>query len=107
MKFAEILLEPVEIVRLKPRLKPARRRFVREEDTGFDEVPDKYRRFYRRWRGRGDRLAENEVLYLVYKVVIRSSRERQPGDRVYCRPCMSRLIVERSIARQLEARVLY
>ena len=33
-----------------------RRRFVLADDTGFDEVPAKYRRFYRRWRGQGDAL---------------------------------------------------
>lgn len=74
---------------------------------GFDEVPVKYRRFYRRWQGLGDLLAENEVVCPVCKVVIRSNRQLRPGDRIYCMPCMSRLIVERSAAGQLEARVLY
>jgi hypothetical protein len=36
------------------------------------------------WRGADDVLAPNEVLCPVCKVVIRSSRELRPGDRVYC-----------------------
>ena len=101
------LLEPVEVTRLKPRPEPVRKHFVLNDDTGFDEVPGKYRRFYRRWQGRNDRLAGNEVLCPVCKVVIRSNRELRPGDRVYCMPCMSRLVIERTAAGQLEARVSY
>jgi hypothetical protein len=84
----------------------ARRHFVLE-DTGFDEVPKKYRRFYRKWGGPGDTLAPNEVLCPVCKVVIRSIRELRPGDRVYCMPCMSRLVVARAEDGSLEARVAY
>ena len=91
----------------KSRDDAPRKRFQLEDDTGFDEVPKKYRRFYRRWQGAGDTLAENEVLCPVCKVVIRSARELRPGDRVYCMPCMSRLIVERSESGLLEARVAY
>jgi hypothetical protein len=83
-----------------------RQRFLLEE-TGFDEVPKKYRRFYRKWKGAGDILALNEVLCPVCKVVIRSSRELRPGDRVYCMPCMSRLVVARADNGLLEARVAY
>ena len=83
-----------------------RQRFILEE-TGFDEVPKKYRRFYRKWKGIGDTLAVNEVLCPVCKVIIRSSRELRPGDRVYCMPCMSRLIVIRNAAGTLEAKVAY
>jgi hypothetical protein len=83
-----------------------RRRFILE-DTGFDEVPKKYRRFYRKWKGEGDSLGPNEVICPVCKVVIRSTRELRPGDRVYCMPCMSRLIVVRNQAGTLEARVAY
>jgi len=84
----------------------ARRRFELD-DTGFDEVPKKYRRFYRRWAGPGDSLGANEVLCPVCKVVIRSHRELRPGDRVYCMPCMSRLVVARGESGRLEARVAY
>ncbi len=84
-----------------------RRRFVLSDDTGFDEVPAKYRRFYRRWRGQGDALEPNEVLCPVCKVVIRSARELRPGDRVYCMPCMSRLEVVRGESGRLEAVVRY
>jgi hypothetical protein len=77
------------------------------EDTGFDEVPAKFRKFYRRWLGAEDVLAPNEVLCPVCKVVIRSSRELRPGDRVYCMPCMSRLTVVRTAQGTLEGRVAY
>jgi len=83
-----------------------RQRFVLEE-TGFDEVPKKYRRFYRRWGGPSDQLAPNEVLCPVCKVVIRSTRELRVGDRVYCMPCMSRLVVSMSSDGSLEAIVSY
>ena len=83
-----------------------RRRFVLE-DTGFNEVPKKYRKFYRKWRGPADELAPNEVLCPVCKVVIRSTRELRPGDRVYCMPCMSRLIVVVGENGRLEADVAY
>lgn len=84
-----------------------RRRFELADDTGFDEVPKKYRKFYRKWRGVGDWLAPNEVICPVCKVVIRSTRELRPGDRVYCMPCMSRLVVTRNAAGTLEATVAY
>ena len=86
---------------------PTRTRYKLEDDTGFDEVPKKYRRFYRRWQGEGDSLAPNEVICPVCKVVIRSARELWVGDRVYCMPCMSRLTVMRSESGRLEARVEY
>ena len=75
-----------------------RKRYELEDDTGFDEVPKKYRKFYRRWGGSGDTLAPNEVLCPVCKVVIRSVRELRPGDRVYCMACMARLRVVRDEA---------
>jgi len=83
------------------------RRTFTLEDTGFDEVPKKYRKFYRKWRGDGDELAPNEVICPVCKVVIRSTRELRPGDRVYCMPCMSRLIVTAGEGGRLEAIVSY
>jgi hypothetical protein len=85
----------------------SRQRYRLTDDTGFDEVPKKVRRFYRRWRGDGDELAPNEVVCPVCKVVVRSSFELWPGDRVYCMPCMSRLSVVRSHSGRLEARVEY
>ena len=84
-----------------------RRRYVLEDDTGFDEVPKKYRKFYRRWSGVDDPLAPNEVLCPVCKVVIRSARELRPGDRVYCMACMTRLQVVVGEAGGLEANVIY
>ena len=94
------LLEP-EAVDCTPR-----QRFVLD-DRGFDEVPKKYRRFYRRWRGPEDSLASNEALCPVCKIVVRSTRELRPGDRVYCMACMTRLQIVRSEAGHLEARVVY
>jgi len=84
---------------------PPRQRYVLD-DTGFNEVPKKYRKFYRRFGGPGDTLAPNEVLCPVCMVVVRSSRELRPGDRVYCMPCFSRLVVVESNGR-LEARPVY
>lgn len=83
-----------------------RQRFVLD-DRGFDEVPLKYRKFYRRWEGPGDVLAANEVLCPVCKVVIRSTRELRPGDRVYCMACMARMRVVRDTEGRLVAEVEY
>ncbi len=100
------MTDPLEELSDREQEPRARQRFVLE-DTGFDEVPKKYRRFYRRWTGPGDTLRPNEVLCPVCKVVIRSTRELRPGDRVYCMPCMSRLVVARDADGQLVARVAY
>ena len=86
--------------------KDGRRRFELD-DTGFNEVPKKYRKIYRKWTGPGDSLAPNEVLCPVCKVIIRSTRELRPGDRVYCMPCMSRLVVVVGQEGRLEATVAY
>ena len=83
-----------------------RQRYVLE-DTGFDEVPQKYRKYYRKWKGREDELAPNEVLCPVCKVVIRSTRELRPGDRVYCMACFTRFTVTRNEAGTLEATIEY
>ena len=77
------------------------------DDTGFNEVPKKYRRFYRHWGGPDDVLTPNEVLCPVWKVVIRSTRELRVGARVYCMPCMSRLVVGEGEGGRLEASVAY
>ena len=66
------------------------------DDQGFDEVPKKYRKYYRRWGGAGDSLAPNEVLCPVCKVVVRSTRELREGDRIYCMACMTRMRIVRS-----------
>lgn len=80
-----------QVAKLSPE--PPRKKYELLDDTGFDEVPKKYRKFYRRWGGPKDVLAPNEVLCPVCKVVIRSNRELRPGDRVYCMACMARLRV--------------
>ena len=99
------MIDPLEQDAVAGDARP--RRSYRLEDTDFDEVPAKYRKFYRRWRGPDDWLAPNEVICPVCKVVIRSSRELRPGDRVYCMPCMSRLVVVRAASGRLEAHVSY
>ena len=99
------MTDPLETVDVAENDRP-RQQYVLG-DTGFDEVPRRYQKFYRKWRGPGDALAPNEAACPVCKVVIRSSRELRPGDRLYCMPCMSRLIVVRNDAGALEARVAY
>ncbi|MDE2464514.1 MAG: hypothetical protein KGO02_12470 [Alphaproteobacteria bacterium] len=98
------MIDPLETERPGKEKRP--RQIFELEDTGFNEVPPRYRRFYRRWRGPSDRLAPNEVQCPVCKVVIRSRVELRPGDRVYCMPCMSRLeVVEEN--GMLVGKVLY
>ena len=99
------MTDPLEALADDVESKP-RQRFILDE-TDFDEVPRKYRKFYRRWQGKGDHLAANEVLCPVCHVVVRSTRELRPGDRVYCMPCMSRLVVVATDRGRLEARVVY
>lgn len=97
--------EPLFDTRIEDEKRVQRKRFVLD-DTGFNEVPKKYRKFYRKYKGANDTLAENEVLCPVCMVVIRSSKTLLPGDRVYCMPCMSRLqVVEQN--NRLEATVCY
>ena len=84
----------------------SRQRFVLDE-TGFDEVPKKYRKYYRKWKGPGDELGPNEVICPVCKVVIRSTRELRPGDRVYCMACFTRFSVTQTEAGSLEATIEY
>ena len=86
--------------------KAPRRRFELD-DRGFDEVPGKYRKYYRRWGGPQDELGPNEVLCPVCKVVVRSPRELREGDRIYCMACMTRMRVVRGAGGRLEARVEY
>jgi hypothetical protein len=76
-------------------LKPSAdtRRRYELDDRGFDEVPKKYRKFYRRWLGPEDEIGPNELVCPVCKIVVRSSRELREGDRVYCMACMTRLRV--------------
>ena len=87
--------------------KQPRRRYELLDDTGFDEVPKVYRKYYRRWRGPGDSLAPNEVLCPVCKIVVRSAREIRLGDRIYCMACMTRLRVVLSDEGRLEAHPEY
>ncbi len=77
------------------------------DDRGFDEVPQKYRKFYRKWQGAEDSLALNEALCPVCKIVIRSPRELRIGDRIYCMACMTRLIVVQGEGGLLEAHTIY
>ena len=83
------------------------RRMFELEETGFKEVPKRWRKFYRHQRGPDDVLGPNEIICPVCKVVIRSHREFRPGDRAYCMPCMSRLVVVERPDGSLEADVVY
>lgn len=95
--------DPLETTR-RPAARP--RQSFELEETGFNEVPKRFRKFYRRWLGPNDKLAPNEALCPVCKVVIRSTKELRAGDRVYCMPCMSRLeLVEED--GMLLAKVIY
>ncbi len=85
----------------------ARRKRYVLEDMGFDEVPKKYRRFYRRWLGKDDVLAPNEAFCPVCKIVVRSTRELRVGDRLYCMACMTRLKVIEGENGRLETTVIY
>lgn len=83
------------------------RRTYELDETGFLEVPKRWRMFYRHWLGPGDVLAPNEVQCPVCKVVIRSHREFRPGDRVYCMPCMTRMVVVELSDGSLGTEVVY
>ncbi|MCP5060770.1 MAG: hypothetical protein GY937_29085 [bacterium] len=86
--------------------KETRRRYELD-DRGFNEVPKKYRKYYRKWGGPGDELEPNEVLCPVCKVVVRSNRELRAGDRVYCMACLTRLRISEGAGGELEAEVEY
>ncbi len=86
---------------------PESRHIYELEETGFNEVPKKWRKFYRYWGGPGDPLAPNEVVCPVCKVVIRSKRRLRPGDKVYCMPCMSRMLVVEGPDGGLEAVTIF
>jgi len=88
-------------------IEQARQRFELCDDTGFDEVPKRYRRFYRYWHGEDDSLAPNEVLCPVCGIVVRSMREVRAGDRLYCMACMTRLRVATAASGRLEAHAEY
>jgi hypothetical protein len=77
------------------------------DDRGFNEVPRKYRKYYRRWDGDGDELAPNEAWCPVCKIVIRSARELREGDRIYCMACMTRLRIVVGDDGKLETQVEY
>jgi hypothetical protein len=97
--------DPLREPEAAPGERPRRRYEL--DDRGFDEVPPRYRRFYRRWSGPGDELAPNEALCPVCKVVVRSTRELREGDRLYCMACMTRLTVVAGPGGRLEAHVVY
>jgi len=92
---------------IEPATKRPRQRYELLDDTGFDEVPKAYRKYYRRFRGEGDVLAPNEVLCPVCRIVVRSSRELRPGDRLYCMACMTRLRVVVGEGGRLEGHAEY
>ncbi|MCP3986718.1 MAG: hypothetical protein GY723_20220 [bacterium] len=84
-----------------------KRRRYELDDRGFNEVPQKYRKYYRRREGPDDELAPNEILCPVCKIIVRSNRELRPGDRVYCMACLTRLRIAEGADGKLEAEVEY
>ena len=92
---------------LETTVEAALRRRFELDDRGFDEVPRKYRRFYRKWGGSADALDPNEALCPVCKVVIRSTRELRVGDRLYCMACMTRVVITEGEDGHLEAHPVY
>lgn len=98
---AEIEPTPMETDGESPR------RVYELDDTGFKEVPKRWRKFYRVWKGDDeDTLAPNEVICPVCRVVIRSQREYRAGDRVYCMCCFTRMVLV-DTDDGLEAEVVY
>lgn len=89
------------------RADSSERRHFELDDRGFNEVPKKWRKFYRHWQGVGDTLGPNEIICPVCKVVIRSVKELRAGDRLYCMPCMSRLLVVEADDGTLATEVVY
>lgn len=85
----------------------APRRTFDLEETGFREVPKRWRKFYRVWQGDGDTLGPNEVICPVCKVVIRSRKEYRAGDRVYCMCCFTRMILVETADGGIEPEVIY
>lgn len=63
------------------------------EETGFNEVPPRLRRYFRHWHGPDDPLGPNEVLCPVCHVVLRSPHALRVGDELHCMPCLSTLQV--------------
>ncbi|MDP6980623.1 MAG: hypothetical protein QF570_18835 [Myxococcota bacterium] len=92
---------PGKIKETKPR------RRYELDDRGFDEVPRKYRKYYRKWEGPDDELAPNEALCPVCKIVMRSVRELRDGDQLYCMACMTRVRIVSGENGRLETRVTY
>jgi len=102
----DALAERVEQHRAS-RADSSERRQFELDDRGFNEVPKKWRKFYRHWQGEGDTLGPNEIICPVCKVVIRSVKELRAGDRLYCMPCMSRLLVVEADDGTLTTEVVY
>ncbi len=97
--------EPSDSQERVEETKPRRRYEL--DDRGFDEVPRKYRKYYRKWDGPGDELAPNEALCPVCKIVMRSVRELRDGDQLYCMACMTRVRIVSGENGRLETRVTY
>lgn len=86
----------------------APRRTYELEDTGFREVPKRWRKFYRVWQGDDvDTLAPNEIQCPVCKVIVRSRKEYRAGDRVYCMCCFTRMVLVEGDDGKLVAEVVY
>ena len=70
-------------------------------------MPRGWRKCYQLCQEFGDTPAPTEIICPVCKVVIRSVREFRAGDRVYCMPCMSRMVIVERADGTLEPEVTY
>lgn len=57
----------------------------------FDELPERYRGKYRYWDGTP--LEPNELQCVVCNIIVIAKRPFEVGDRVFCQPCGTRMVV--------------
>lgn len=57
----------------------------------FDELPERYKGKYRYWDG--SPLQPNELQCVVCNIIVIAKRPFQAGDRVFCQPCGTRMVV--------------
>ena len=100
------LMTDIDVLRPPPRRRPIATA-VRTGGDGVQGSPQEVAQVLSTLGGAYDTLAPNEVICPVCKVVIRATRELRPGDKVYCMPCMSRMVVVVGEDGRLEAEVIF
>lgn len=63
----------------------------KNRQRSFDEVPERYRGKYRYWDGTP--LQPNELQCVVCNIIVIARRPFQAGDRVFCQPCGTKMVV--------------